>query len=102
MNTKDIPHPPKLIQFFSTFFFGIAGLTLLFCSLYIPPRGEIHPSVLAAFGMILTFVGTALGIDYNNRSKFYSALAQFLPKEQHKEKGRAVRKSKTVSEASAS
>ena len=34
-----------------------------------PPTGEIHPSVLTAFGEILTFAGAILGIDYNYKSK---------------------------------
>lgn len=73
-----LPKPPKFIQFFCTILFSLAGLTLLFCSLYLPPHGEIHPTVLAAFGMILTFVGTSLGIDYNYRSKLYSVFSDFV------------------------
>lgn len=40
----------------------IAGLTLLFLGMFIPPEGEIHQSVLTAFGMISFFVGALLGI----------------------------------------
>lgn len=86
MNSKDLPHPPKLIQLFCTIFFGLAGLALLFCSLYLPPQGEIHPTVLGAYGMTLTFVGTAIGIDYNNRSKFYNAFAHLFPEKQEQKK----------------
>lgn len=39
-----------------------AGLTLLFMGLYIPPEGEIHNSVLTAFGTICVFVASLLGI----------------------------------------
>lgn len=72
MENHHYTKPPRFIQFFCTIVFSLAGLTLLFCSLYIPPHGEIHPTVLAAFGMILTFVGTILGIDYKYRSLLYS------------------------------
>lgn len=39
-----------------------AGITMLFIGLYIPPEGEIHQSVLTAFGMISIFVASLLGI----------------------------------------
>lgn len=39
-----------------------AGLTLLFTGLFIPPEGEIHNSVLTAFGTICVFVASLLGI----------------------------------------
>ena len=44
------------------------GCVLITVSFFVDPRGEIHPSVLAAFGEILTFAGTVLGIDYKYRS----------------------------------
>ena len=40
----------------------IAGLTLLYLGLFIPPAGEIHESVLTAYGLISIFVGSLLGI----------------------------------------
>lgn len=40
-----------------------AGFTLLFLNMYLPPRGEIHESVLTAFGIILIFVGSLLGLE---------------------------------------
>ena len=40
----------------------IAGLVLLFCGLFIAPQGEIHSSVLTAFGGICVFVASLLGI----------------------------------------
>lgn len=79
-NDINIPKPPKVIQFFITIFLIAVGAALLFCALFTPPHGEIHPSVLAAFGMILTFVGTTIGIDYNFRSNQYKFLSTFLKK----------------------
>ena len=45
-----------------------AGLSLLFIGMYIPPEGEIHQSVLTAFGLISIFVASLLGISlhYDN------------------------------------
>ena len=40
----------------------IAGLSLLFIGLFIPPEGEIHSSVLTAFGTVCIFVASLLGI----------------------------------------
>ncbi|KDS39087.1 hypothetical protein M092_1025 [Parabacteroides distasonis str. 3776 D15 iv] len=36
--------------------------------LWMPPRGEIHSSVLVAFGEVSTFAGALLGVDYKYRS----------------------------------
>lgn len=44
-----------------------AGLTLLFLGLFIPPKGEIHNSLLIAFGEICTFAGALIGVDYHYR-----------------------------------
>lgn len=41
------------------------GCGLLICGFIAPPAGEIHSSVLIAFGEILTFVGALFGIDYH-------------------------------------
>lgn len=47
----------------------IAGVALLVLGFYAPPKGEIHPTVLVAFGEILTFAGALLGIDYHYKFK---------------------------------
>lgn len=44
-----------------------AGLVLLFLGLFIPPKGEIHNSLLIAFGEICTFAGALIGVDYHYR-----------------------------------
>jgi hypothetical protein len=46
--------------------FGCALLAAGFCC---PPLGEIHPTILTAFGEVLTFSGALLGMDYKYRSK---------------------------------
>ena len=43
------------------------GGILLIAGFICPPLGEIHHSVLIAFGEILTFAGSLIGIDYHYR-----------------------------------
>lgn len=43
------------------------GAGLLIAGFIVAPTGEIHSSVLIAFGEILTFSGTLLGISYKFR-----------------------------------
>ena len=45
------------------------GVLLLVAGFVAPPLGEIHHSVLIAFGEILTFSGSLIGIDYKYRYK---------------------------------
>lgn len=55
-----------------------AGLTLLFIGLFIPPEGEIHGSVITAFGILCTFVASLLGISihYANELDKFKANVQ--------------------------
>lgn len=45
----------------------IFGLALIMISFFVKPIGYIDPTVLTAFGEILTFAGALLGIDANYR-----------------------------------
>ena len=45
------------------------GCALLAYGFVAHPLGEIHHSVLIAFGEILTFSGSLIGIDYHYRYK---------------------------------
>ena len=47
----------------------IFGCALLSAAFTLPPVGIIDSSVLVAFGEILTFVGSLVGIDYKYRYK---------------------------------
>lgn len=49
----------------------VAGLTLIFLGLFIPPKGEIHNSILIAFGEMSTFAGALIGVDYHYRYKAF-------------------------------
>ena len=52
------------IQLLTAAVLAIGGLVLLFCGVYIAPRGEIHESILVGFGEVATFSGALMGIDY--------------------------------------
>ena len=56
----------------------ITGLSLLFIGLFIPPAGEIHSSVLTAFGTVCIFVASLLGISihYANELDKFKANVQ--------------------------
>lgn len=47
----------------------MSGLVLLFCGFWVSPTGEIHNSVLVAFGEALSFAGALLGVDYTYKFK---------------------------------
>lgn len=49
----------------------VFGIILVGVSFFVPPMGEIHPSVLTAFGEALTFSGGLLGIDTNYKFKVF-------------------------------
>lgn len=56
-----------------------AGIVLLYLGMYIAPEGQIHPSVLSAFGMICVFSASLLGISIhyaNELSKFKSSITE--------------------------
>lgn len=63
-------HSTKLtLQFVFAWVLAVIGLVLIFLGFFVDPTGEIHPSVLTAFGEILTFSGAILGIDYRYKFK---------------------------------
>ena len=57
----------KKIQLILSVGLCLFGGTLLIAGFIAPPLGEIHHSVLIAFGEILTFSGSLIGIDYKYR-----------------------------------
>lgn len=64
--TKDNKHTVQLI---SSICLVVFGCVLIMLGFFIQPTGEIHPSVLTAFGEILTFAGAVIGVDYNYKLK---------------------------------
>ena len=59
----------RKIQLITAIVMCLFGGTLLVAGFVVPPVGEIHHSVLIAFGEILTFSGSLVGIDYHYRYK---------------------------------
>ena len=58
------------IQLITAALLALGGLILLFCGMYIEPKGEIEETVLVAFGEVMTFSGSLMGIDYKYKSKY--------------------------------
>ena len=59
----------KRLQLFTAVAMCIFGCIMLTAGFFCPPIAEIHHSVLIAFGEILTFAGSLIGIDYKYRYK---------------------------------
>lgn len=52
------------IQIITAAVLSVGGLMLLFCGVFIDPEGQIHETLLVAFGEVATFSGALMGIDY--------------------------------------
>ena len=50
------------IKFISSIVLLVAGVVLIFISIYLPPVGSISTSVITVIGEIFTFVGAIFGI----------------------------------------
>jgi hypothetical protein len=57
----------KNVQLFTALALCTFGCIMLTAGFILPPLAEIHHSVLIAFGEILTFAGSLIGIDYKYR-----------------------------------
>ena len=55
----------KKIQLILSVVLCVFGCLMLTAGFIAPPLAEIHHSVLIAFGEILTFSGSLIGIDYH-------------------------------------
>ena len=58
-------------QLFLAVLLVVCGLVLLFAGFFLPPEGEIHSSVLVAFGETCTFAGALFGVDYKYKNIVY-------------------------------
>lgn len=52
----------------------VFGMVVVMISLYMPPRGEIHPTVITIFGIMLVAAGAFMGIDLNFQLKRFVEL----------------------------
>jgi len=61
--------PQNIAQLIIAAIVVLGGMILLHVGIQIDPRGEIHETVLVAFGEAATFAGSILGIDYHYKRK---------------------------------
>lgn len=54
-----------------SFVLVVFGMVVVMLALYMPPVGEIHPSVITVFGMLLVAAGAFLGIDLNSQLRAF-------------------------------
>lgn len=59
--------PKATLQLWIATLLCLFGLALLGVAFFTPPPGEIHSSVLVAYGEVMTFAGALFGIDYHYR-----------------------------------
>lgn len=57
------------LELFLSFILTLFGMGLLTASFLVNPTGVIDGSVLTASGMVFTYSGSLIGIDYNYRAK---------------------------------
>ena len=57
----------RFLQLWVAVVLALAGVVLLFMGFWVPPEGEIHSSILVAFGEVSTFSGALFGVDYSYR-----------------------------------
>ena len=59
------------VQLAVAVFLPISGMVLIFSGFWVSPRGEIHNSVLVAFGEVSTFAGALFGVDYRYQVRIF-------------------------------
>lgn len=61
--------PENIAQLIIAALVVLGGLVLLHVGIQIDPAGEIHETVLVAFGEAATFAGSIMGIDYHYKNR---------------------------------
>lgn len=69
MKEKELKHTKLKWMIISAVALVVVGIVLILCGLFIPPMGEIHPSVLTALGEVFTFSGSLWGLNTHYRIK---------------------------------
>ena len=62
-------HMTPNIQLITAAVLSFGGLIMLFCGVFIDPQGQIHETLLVAFGETSTFAGALFGVDYYYRQR---------------------------------
>lgn len=68
MTCTPLPKGRPKVQLALAVGLAVLGALLLICGFFVPPLGGISPSVLVAYGEVMTFSGALFGIDYHYRS----------------------------------
>lgn len=66
MNTPNNPLRSS-VQLWIAVLLCLFGMALLGVAFFTAPPGEIHSSILVAYGEVMTFAGALFGIDYHYR-----------------------------------
>ena len=61
--------PENIAQLIIAALVVLGGMSLLHIGIQIDPEGEIHETVLVAFGEAATFAGSIMGIDYHYKKR---------------------------------
>ncbi|MGL4908834.1 MAG: hypothetical protein ACRC9X_05170 [Bacteroidales bacterium] len=64
------------VQLVVAIILALGGLFLMYAGFLVAPTGEIHNSVLVAYGELATFAGALFGIDYKYRFNITSKKEQ--------------------------
>lgn len=67
MTNSSAPKQRPQVQLCLAVGLAVLGALLLICGFFVPPMGGISPSVLVAYGEVMTFAGALFGIDYHYR-----------------------------------
>ncbi|MDO4707663.1 MAG: hypothetical protein Q4A61_04480 [Porphyromonadaceae bacterium] len=67
MSTTNAPKRPQRVQLLLSVGLAVLGALLLIAGFFAPPIGGIAPSVLVAYGEVMTFSAALMGIDYHYR-----------------------------------
>ena len=72
---------------------SVVGIVLLFSGFWVSPEGEVHESVLVAFGESMTFAGALFGVDYTYKYK----ITRHLKKRDNNENSNAISQKEEIS-----
>ena len=76
--------PENIAQLIIAALVVLGGMSLLHIGIQIDPEGEIHETVLVAFGEAATFAGSIMGIDYHYKNRNKNDNPDSNPNEQNR------------------
>lgn len=66
-NTSNPQGGRSRVQLVMAVVLSVCGIILIGAGFAVPPLGEVSPSILVAYGEVMTFAGALFGIDYHAR-----------------------------------